>query len=1369
MLRDVSGSQVLQQLSLEADSVANSDAQGSLDSSEHERAYANRLAEDLARAAAASREGSAGQSRVESDYANRFARNAVTGGAYSTPGLSGRSSVVASDVAAAFAHGAVIPSGLESRQSVMFSGASSAMDSDLAERVAMQIQGAAADSRSPSAKSENTITAASPGSPSPIGAAQQAIAHRDSRLASEVTASEEDQSLARQAVERALEEVKSGASVTASVGDVMEADMAQAMLTRLFELAANHAGQASVRPPSGASGSLTVSRGDGDDLAYAQDTIAQLIAAAARSRLPSESGISGSMEASATDMDEQALAQAAVLRLMAAAADVQMEERNAERGQASAAGSEAGRVSRTSRVSLSTGGDGSDADAAQAALNKVLARLQPRAISGAISMEGATDEGDDTEFAEDVVARLLEEQAQGAARQVTTDLAHLARKSPTASSVEGGEVEEQRQAVEDASRRAAEEAAKVSALAREAELRAAADAEARRRSLEAQKQLQAKAQEEAQQFAAEEAARRQLVAEEEARIAAEEEEARRRLLQEQDAALRRQAEEEAAKRASEEEARRKAFDASQQKESASVDEALRIEASKLEAAQMEESKRRAAEEEARRQAAAADSARRRAEAEAKRQQLEQAEEELRREREASEAKLQADARDAQQRQLEDAEASSRISEEAERQARLEGLASLCEEAEHEAERREAEEAARRAAYEESERQRIAAAEEAARQALVEKEELLRREAEEAEKKRRDEEAARRKAAEDEETRRRATKEAEREAALAEQDAKLRAEAAAQAQRRAEEEEARRKQAAIDSARRRASAEEQAKKLAAAEAARQKAFQDLEAKRQAEEEDARLRAAEAEAERQQALQSARSSSSGTSINSQDVMGRLLKTFASTAAGTLRYLGDKGPMAQDDRSGQASARSAGPQQESARSLPSRQQEEPLPGPSGSVPSSAGRRKAAMPGLPPTPEKSDRVARQKEAEAAALRAQAAAQAKQQAEEEEARRKQAAFDSARRRADALAAEEQARKLAAAQAAKQQALEEDLAAKRKADEEEARVRAAAAEAEKEQAFASQALPSERSSSSGGSDSQDIMGRLLKTFARTAAGTLRYLGDTAPMASDAQSREASARSAGSIPPWRQAAAPPSAGMPKLDLEELPPAAERYRGQLSQERAVSDGWSSGPRTTPVVPQLWQPHPRSDGFAGWVPPSGSSEVSESLPATEPGTPVVFDFKADLQMDVTMPPTFVPQMPSDNGEESKGQKIMSGRFPQGPTYVEDAPPLFTPTRHKKVGELSASTTQQPSWAHAAADAPTPQGTQAYAMPSKRDAALSDVVESRVSTGRSSVSLGRAAASAARMGLCDPGIVSQLAGLLCTMNDSPPETGRQADLSQR
>jgi len=805
--------------------------------------------------------------------------------------------------------------------------------------------------------------------------------------------------------------------------------------------------------------------------------------------------------------------------------------------------------------------DGSvvDTEALKGAMDELVAGLEAPRSRG--SSRSEVSSAGSWGMAQEVLHRALRDQVQfvgGPAQDAISSELALSHRSQPASLVEDDAVdrvatETLLRSVEEAAQKAAEEEAKVQALELEAKLRAAAEAEERRRAEDEIRRLKAIAEEEERRLAAEEAERQRLVAEEEAKRAAAEEEERQARLREAEEAMQRAIQEEAARRAAEEEAKQKAFEEEEVRRRIIEEEERRMAAEEAAAAAQEAT---APEEVAASEAAAASEATAAEQSEVAEpvkalppQKEEEVKSEAPETAAAAEAPAEAaksDAPESQQEEKEPSEAKSEAPAAADEAKAAAQDASLI----PKESARKTQPTTPRAEVEEDNRK-----------ALEEKEAALKKQQEEERKQREEEELARRKAAEEEEARRQAELEAAKAKALADAEAALKAQAEEEARLRAAEEEARRAAAALESARRREAAAAEAQRLEENEKRRQKAMQEIEARRQAEEAEARQRAEEAKAEKEKAMETARSASSGSSSRSQgEAVGRLLKTFIATAAGTLRLIGEHGPMIHPASDVQSEQSQAGPSPKAEAS------------PSSSPPHAVPRLwppHARHSEGPPASEHSQQESEVQEAaaedarrEAAEARAreQAKAEARRLADEAEAKQRAQQAKAAREKADREAeAEAQRQKEQAAKTQARREAEEAEArqreqakaakekARREAEEAEARQRAERqkraepqAKQRSEQPRAPKAQETARSASSGGSaQSQgDAIGRLLQSFMTAAAGTLRELGEHHAQMDSAPQSERRPRS---FRPFPQDASPM-------------------------------------QSPPVVPPLWQPHAR-----------------------------------------------------------------------------------------------------------------------------------------------------------------------------------------------
>eukprot|EP00930_Biecheleria_cincta_P027346 TRINITY_DN1921_c0_g1_i1.p1 TRINITY_DN1921_c0_g1~~TRINITY_DN1921_c0_g1_i1.p1 ORF type:complete len:1655 (-),score=516.28 TRINITY_DN1921_c0_g1_i1:5-4474(-) len=234
--------------------------------------------------------------------------------------------------------------------------------------------------------------------------------------------------------------------------------------------------------------------------------------------------------------------------------------------------------------------------------------------------------------------------------------------------------------------------------------------------------------------------------------------------------------------------------------------------------------------------------------------------------------------------------------------------------------------------------------------------------------------------------------------------------------------------------------------------------------------------------------------------------------------------------------------------------------------------------------------------------LRQAAEEESRQREEEEQRRRHEAAQNSARQRE---ANEQVLRERASAEERRQQEAEEketrrlreaELAQTRLA-EAQARSQYFAEEAAVASARAHSARQAASEASSRASSDTDVLGRLLRQFVNTAHGTFAHLSGVPPRDDDLDRY--------GMPSWRSgysSSAPSSRG---------PDSAREVTSQGEQEQRAA---------APVVPRLWDPHPRSEEqHYGWRAPSNASVASESQPPSGAST------RRDERDEV---PVFVPQ---------------------------------------------------------------------------------------------------------------------------------------------
>jgi len=278
--------------------------------------------------------------------------------------------------------------------------------------------------------------------------------------------------------------------------------------------------------------------------------------------------------------------------------------------------------------------------------------------------------------------------------------------------------------------------------------------------------------------------------------------------------------------------------------------------------------------------------------------------------------------------------------------------------------------------------------------------------------------------------------------------------------------------------------------------------------------------------------------------------------------------------------------------------------------------------------------------EEEDAKLKKEAEQKAKQRAAQESARRKQAAKDEAERQArEAEWAAEDAK-----QNARLQQIQGEKA-KKHSDVVEAKSRANALD-EKKNTMANSAKlrdaqrksrEEDEYSDASSRSSQDILERLLRTFVHTAAGTLRVLADETGASGPGAPQTDSCNVPVSVPLQMEPFNESQNRINSKDQMESKAQTEskdrlhsaphtRYPALDSSPHASLPQFNStappsvGFPRPPVVPPLWQPHPRSDGFIGFRPPPSciSSDASEGAPS-EPATG---------RLQETQLPTFAPQ---------------------------------------------------------------------------------------------------------------------------------------------
>eukprot|EP00933_Yihiella_yeosuensis_P003154 TRINITY_DN10562_c0_g2_i1.p1 TRINITY_DN10562_c0_g2~~TRINITY_DN10562_c0_g2_i1.p1 ORF type:complete len:2147 (-),score=751.30 TRINITY_DN10562_c0_g2_i1:92-6532(-) len=573
-----------------------------------------------------------------------------------------------------------------------------------------------------------------------------------------------------------------------------------------------------------------------------------------------------------------------------------------------------------------------------------------------------------------------------------------------------------------------------------------------------------------------------------------------------------------------------------------------------------------AEEEALRQAMAEEEERLRAilAAEMKRRQAEDAAAAERKAAAAAkEAARQAEAEAATAARLEE---EARLREEAEQEERrkaAEEAEALRRAGEEEAQRLADEEEARRQKAEEEEEMRKQAEEKARLRALALEEERLRREAEEAAARLAAEEEERRKAFEAEEDARK--KAVEEEARLEAEEAKRKAEESEEARLKAEadEKEAQRKAEEAEEAKRQAeeaqrkAEEDESSRLAAEEAQHQadeKQRQAEEAQQQAEKAQ-RLAEEQKEAERKAAEEAERKTAEEETQRAK----------AEEEAAELRA--------------QESARRKEAEQEQARI---KAEED---------------RKAQ-----------EALARKQEQ----LRLAADEEARQRAEEEEARRVEAVALSARRRTDAeekaMQREEQERiRRENEEAQEAERVRAQESARRKAQEAELRAQALEKEyQEKHEEALTARREADEAASRAPVDDSDILGSLIR---KVAAPMQEPLDERVPVPSDTASGTDDVPEGFSTRQGGESIFDLSAG--ETTFQSAFPAHSSQAEVTSLPKRLHDsdsgfwadnqafGSTAPPKvdTTPVVPQLWDPHPRSDGFYGWKNHELASEASES----------------------------------------------------------------------------------------------------------------------------------------------------------------------------
>ncbi|CAE8593971.1 unnamed protein product [Polarella glacialis] len=365
--------------------------------------------------------------------------------------------------------------------------------------------------------------------------------------------------------------------------------------------------------------------------------------------------------------------------------------------------------------------------------------------------------------------------------------------------------------------------------------------------------------------------------------------------------------------------------------------------------------------------------------------------------------------------------------------------------------------------------------------------------------------------------------------------------------------------------------------------------------------------------------------------------------------------------------------------------------------------------------------------------LRLAAEEEAKQRAEEEEGRHHEALGLSSSRRSEAGG---KARQLVQAEAERiKSERDTDSARLRAAQGRAARAQELAQEKARQAEQKSQAADSARMAASEAasrspSDDNDILGRLMKTCANSAAGSLevKQAGDTAD----------SLRGSSAAPSLKGGATS-QASMQSDDasLFELTATATQFPKRHAPEVTMqpsSDGgfWADGMamsstaparlgmgsrQGTPIVPPLWEPHPRSDGFTayGW---KAGSEVTDSMADTSLYGTLLQDEDAVL-------PTFAPkffaetQIPLSQRRDLVDPDAPTVKAPfsyRGAEYDDNRVPIFVPSSARAPGR------------------------------SRQEGNFSPAKGSN---------LARGAGSASKEQLVDPKIISQLCSLL-----NPPDT---------
>lgn len=389
----------------------------------------------------------------------------------------------------------------------------------------------------------------------------------------------------------------------------------------------------------------------------------------------------------------------------------------------------------------------------------------------------------------------------------------------------------------------------------------------------------------------------------------------------------------------------------------------------------------------------------------------------------------------------------------------------------------------------------------------------------------------------------------------------------------------------------------------------------------------------------------------------------------------------------------------------------------------------------------EEKDRLAALKDEEAR-LKKEADKKAKDRAADESARRRDAAAKEAeRQRKLAEQAAEDARqnaKLAALEAEKNKKRDETIDAKSRADALEEKTRNLQDAQRKSREEDDWSDASSRSS-------QDILERLLRTFVHTAAGTLRTLADENPIpgqiSSSAEPYKYTPSQQVPYTPNEPVQAPPFATSADTFFQAAPETQYPSAAMNAKFNQTAPAFTGPPRSAPVVPPLWQPHPRSDGFIGFrVPSSVGSECSESVAASEPGTQrLAFGGAADPSQGNTVP-TFVPQtLPLSQPRSPIMDNAATLPYAGYGQKMESDLPTFQPVSAHG-GEY------EQTWAPNAGPLADP-----YAVTSQRSA-------------RPVIPAYYNAAVPSSGNLVDPEIMNRLAALLCAPSTPPGEFERYA-----